>query len=136
MKKPQQQQVPSRYLMAFSQPLNESKQDYMKNQFFSFEDVEPQCNSRIPSFNNSNLLNNQNNSMNFDIMPPPNLKKINPMNKSAQKPTLNNTPNTMNQINQMRNSNTNPAVARNTNEQQVRMMSVGNFNNNYFENYN
>ena len=108
--------------------LNNNKPDIYPNQFMSFEDNDAQMISQAalnrsynqtPSINPNTMKNPSNMSMslNFGINPPPNLKKINPMPQNPtnnmmskpsiiqKQPQLNNTPNTMNAINQMRTSN-------------------------------
>lgn len=103
---------PSKYMMAFSQPLFESKPESNPNQFINIDENEPQISSNVVNrpFNqtpshNPNNIKPANIPLNFGIAAPPNLKKINPTppsSKMAAKSQLNNTPNVMNQINQVR----------------------------------
>lgn len=109
--------------MAFSQPLFENKQDLYPNQFMSgFEEPEFQNNqplTQTPSINPNNMKRA---AMNFAMTPPPNLQKINPMQRTPvqnQKPSLNNTPNVMNQINQMRIPSKNPNMQMRINQAQM-----------------
>lgn len=128
-------------MMAFSQP------DFTPSgQLFNYDEseLEQQRSQFLPSMPMNNSKN-QNLGINFGIMPPPNLIKINPGNlKASQKPPMNNNSNNnMNQINQIRGPSTpNINMMRNLGEQKMRMMNSGGFpannnnnNNIYFDNF-
>lgn len=127
-------------MMAFSQP------DFTPSgQLFNYDESElEQHRSQFlpPMPMQMNNPKNQNLGINFGIMPPPNLIKINPGNlKASQKPPMNNnSSNNMNQINQIRGPSTpNINVMKNLGEQKMRMMNSGGFpannNNIYFDNF-